>query len=288
MVWHKHEDNPVIRSDGPNVQAPRVLFDGSTWHMWYNTWDGSVAPVLYATSDCCAGVAGLTCSQFVPAAAFASGAAGSFYQTDLDLSNAASQPVQYQLMWLPRGETNHEPLTSETFTLDAGMSVRYANVLAEVFNLEPDALGALAILSSSPDLLAMGRIFNTPTGETAGTYGQAMTSLAPDSFVRGGETRRILFASENADMRTNIGCQNANYTNVVVELELYDMEGNLLDSRLDLVPAWGNIQLNQIFDEFRPITGYVDVSSRMPNGVIYCYGSVLDNVTSDPTTILPQ
>jgi hypothetical protein len=256
--------------------------------MRYNTWDGSVAPVQYATSDCCAGVAGLTTSQFMPAAALASGAAGSFYQTDLDLSNAASQPIQYQLMWLPRGETNHEPLTSETFSLGAGMSVRYSNVLNEVFNLEPDALGALAILSSSSDLLAMGRIYNTPTGESAGTYGQAMSSIAPGSFIRGGETMRILFASENADMRTNIGCQNANYTNVVVELELHDMGGNLLDTTLELVPAWGNIQLNQVFDEFRPVTGYVEVSSRMPTGVVYCYGSVLDNITSDPTTILPQ
>ncbi len=110
--------------------------------------------ISYATSDCCAGVAGLCHSLFIPAAAVASGAEGAFYQTDLDLNNAGSQPVEYQLMWLPRGENNSEPMTSETFSLGAGMSVRYANVLSEVFGLQPDSVGALALLSSSPDLLS--------------------------------------------------------------------------------------------------------------------------------------
>ena len=146
--------------------------------------------------------------QFIPAAAVASGAEGAFYQTDVDLNNAGSEPVEYQLMWLPRGEDNSEPMTSETFSLGAGMSVRYANVLAEVFDLQPDSLGALALVSSSPDLLAMSRTYNTPSGEPGGTFGQAIPAVAPGDFIERGERRRILFASEHADLRTNVGCQN--------------------------------------------------------------------------------
>jgi hypothetical protein len=36
------------------------------------------------------------------------------------------------------------------------------------------------------------------------------------------------------------------------------------------------------------VTGYVDYWSAMPGGNVHCYGSVLDNVTSDPTTISPK
>ena len=288
LEWTKHSGNPVVQSSDLSLQGPRVVFDGSTWHMWYNSWDGSVALVYYATSDCCAGVAGLTHSRFIPAAALASGAQGSYYQTDVDLSNAGGQPVQYQLMWLPRGETNFEPLTSETFSLGAGMSVRYANVLSEVFDLEPDSLGALALLSTSPDLLAMSRTYNMPSGEPAGTYGQAMPTILPGEFIRHGERRRILFGTENAEMRTNIGCQNASFGTMPVDLELFDMEGNSLGTKRMVLHPYSNDQINRIFEDFRPVSGYVEVWTPVSMGLFYCYGSVLDNVTSDPTTILPQ
>ena len=181
-TWTKHRDNPVIRTADNWAFRSSVVFDGSTWHMWYsheNEADRSIQLISYATSTRGAGVAALDHSRFIPAAAVASGAEGAFFQTDVDLSNRGSQQVQYQLMWLPRGQDNSEPMTSEIFSLGAGMSVRYANVLSEVFDLEPDSLGALALLSSSPDLLSMSRIYNTPSGEPVGTYGQAMPAIGP-------------------------------------------------------------------------------------------------------------
>jgi hypothetical protein len=51
---------------------------------------------------------------------------------------------------------------------------------------------------------------------------------------------------------------------------------------------WGNDQLNRIFGPYQPVTGYIDFWSDLPTGSVFCYGSVLDNVTSDPTTIPPQ
>ena len=291
ITWTKHRDNPVIQTADNWAFRTTVVFDGSTWHMWYShedESDRSIQLISYATSDWGPGVAGLSHSQFVPAAAVASGAEGAFYQTDVDLNNAGSQPVEYQLMWLPRGEDNSEPMTSETFSLGAGMSVRYTNALSEVFDLEPDSLGALALVSSSPDLLAMSRTYNTPSGDQAGTYGQAMPAVAPDDFIRYGERRRILFASENADLRTNVGCQNGGSDNVVVRLELFDADGTSLETANMVLDAWSNDQRNRIFDAYRPVDGYVDVWTPVPNGSFYCYGSVLDNVTSDPTTILPQ
>jgi len=291
--WTKHRDNPVLSVDEEDVYCLPVVFDGSTWHGWYSPWHGetgsSGAGIYYATSDCCPGVAGLTHSQFIPAAAVASGAEGAFFTTDVDLSNAGSQPVEYQLMWLPRGQDNSEPMTSEIFSLGAGMSVRYANVLSEVFDLEPDSLGALALLSSSPDLLSMSRIYNTPTGEPAGTYGQAMPAVAPSQFIGPNERRRILFASENNDLRFNVGCQSGSGDGtMVVNLELFDHEGSSLGTEMMILRAWGNDQLNRIFQDYMPVNGYVDVWTTVANRSFYCYGSVLDNVTSDPTTIPPQ
>jgi hypothetical protein len=50
----------------------------------------------------------------------------------------------------------------------------------------------------------------------------------------------------------------------------------------------GTFKINGIFDDCAPVNGYVDARTWTPDAFIYCYGSVLDNVTSDPTTVLPQ
>ena len=78
------------------------------------------------------------------------------------------------------GEDNTERTESETFTLDAGMSARYSNLLSEVFGLEPDSLGALLITSSSPDLLVMSRTYTRNGDGSGGTYGQAMPAVSLD------------------------------------------------------------------------------------------------------------
>jgi predicted GH43/DUF377 family glycosyl hydrolase len=288
IVWVKHLGNPVLGfSDGVDAH-PVVLEDAGDggFEMWFTSFDsGSEGEFGFATSQCCTSLAYLS---VVPAAGYAAGAEGSFYRTDLDLSNRSDSAVEYELWWLPRGEDNAEHVVSERFTLAVGRSVRYANVLAEVFGLEPDALGAVAIGADSPELLAMARIYTQPEAESAGTYGQAMPAIGPDGMIHSGERRRILFGTEHADMRTNIGCQNWGGASTPVQYELFDSEGTSLDSSFMVLEPWSNQQLNRIFDGFQPVLGYVEVWTPAPNHLFYCYGSVLDNETNDPTTIPPQ
>ena len=49
-----------------------------------------------------------------------------------------------------------------------------------------------------------------------------------------------------------------------------------------------SVQLNRVFTHVAPIEGgYVDVWTTTPGAMWTCYGSVLDNQTSDPTTVTP-
>jgi len=249
--------------------------------MWFGDFRDS--GIGRATSSCCSTIF----PSFIPAAAYAAGAEGSFYETDVDLSNAGSTGTEYRFAWLPRGGSNGDPVQSELFTLGAGKSVRYSNVLAEVFDLEPDAFGALTIESSSQDLLAVARIANTPQEKRAGSFGQFMPAIAIGDFIPRGERRRLLFATENADMRFNVGCISASETATRVNFELFSADGTLLGTESVILMPWSNDQLNRIFDEYRPITGCVDFWTDVAGTQIYCYGSVLDNVTSDPMTVPP-
>jgi hypothetical protein len=226
---------------------------------------------------------------FIPAAALAAGLEGSFFRTDLDLNNVGSTDLTYQLLWLPRRDDNSEAVHSDLFSLAPGAGVRYGNVLDEVFGLEPDQVGALAVAASGIDLLAMSRTYNLPSATLAGTFGQELPGIPADRMIPGGVKKRIIFMNENDDVRSNVGCQNGSWGTVRVFLELFNSEGESLEVKtMDLLP-WSNNQINRVFRDYAPIAaGYVDVWTDTPGATIYCYGSVLDNVTSDPTTIPPM
>ena len=93
---------------------------------------------------------------------------------------------------------------------------------------------------------------------------------------------------ENDEFRANLGCVNDDCAEVIVTIDLFDADGDPLATKHMVLPPFSNKQLNRIFQDYAPVRGYVDVWTYTPNASVYCYGSILDNVTSDPTTILPQ
>ena len=74
----------------------------------------------------------------------------------------------------------------------------------------------------------------------------------------------------------------------VVYLDLFKADGTSLGRETLMLKKLGNDQINRIFDGHNPMNGYVDVTPAQADKPVYCYGSVLDNATSDPTTIPPQ
>ncbi len=96
--------------------------------------------------------------------------------------------MTYEFWWLPRGEDNSLPFVSDSFNLDAGMSVRYANILSEVFGLDSadSPFGAIAISASGSDALSMARIFNQAETEQGGTFGQALPGVGGGQPDHGG------------------------------------------------------------------------------------------------------
>ena len=70
--------------------------------------------------------------------------------------------------------------------------------------------------------------------------------------------------------------------------DLFDETGLLLGSwTMDLGP-WSNNQINKVYEDFSAAKGYADVHAVQDGASFYCYGSVLDNQTSDPITVPPQ
>ena len=69
---------------------------------------------------------------------------------------------------------------------------------------------------------------------------------------------------------------------------MFDSHGEHLARKVRVLAPYSNMQINKIFESYAPVQGYVDVWTDTADAYVYCYGSVLDNETSDPTTVLPQ
>ncbi len=248
--------------------------------------DGMVYTV-YATG-LLADVGALENFYFLPAAARAKGAAGSNWATDVDIQNAGSGMASFQYLWLPRDTDNSAPNASDTFMLGPGETIRHADVLAAAF-MVPDgvnALGALALISDSTDLKIFSRTFNTTED---GTYGQGMPGMAAGDLYPANTKKRILFFTENDAYRSNIGILNGTGASLTIMWERFTADGMMVDAASAELPPWGNVQLNQVFANEAPVEGaYIDVWTSTEDGAFAAYGSVLDSMTSDPTTVLPQ
>jgi hypothetical protein len=223
---------------------------------------------------------------FAAAAARAAGVGDSFFFTDATVSNAGAAEAGYYFLWLPRDEDNSNPISSETFALAPYASAIYTDVLGSVFDLGDGALGALLLVSDSNDLVFMTRTYNQAD---AGTYGQGMPAVTADELITAGERKRLVFFVENGAYRTNLGLLNATPASMTIRWEGFSSDGTSLGSGAVEMPPWGNTQINRVLSDEAPVLGAsVDVWTETPGAAFTAYGSLVDNGTSDPTTILPR
>lgn len=248
--------------------------------------DGGVATAV--ATGLAADIGMLENFYFIPAAARADGVGGSFFVTDVDVNNGGIATATYQVLWLPRDTDNSSPAASAMVNVASGRTERWEDVLGAVFSVKDGetALGALAFISDRRDLRFFSRTFNQ---SDAGTFGQAVPGIASADLIPAGEMKRILFFTENSDYRSNIGILNGTGSPMTIKWRRYTADGMMVDESMADLPAWGNVQLNRVFSAEAPVAGgYIDVWTETDGAAFAAYGSVLDNSTSDPTTVLPQ
>lgn len=222
---------------------------------------------------------------FIPSAAHVAGAGGSFFVTTVDVHNPGSSTAVLRFEWLPRNTDNSVPVQSADYELAAGETMRFPSFLEDVFGLT-NAVGAAAVLSDTQGLKVMSRTFN----QTAdGTFGQSLPGVSEHGLIPATTRALILFLTEDGEFRSNLGLVNGVGSPITIRWELFASDGSSLATGSTDLPPWGNKQLNRVLADFAPIAAaYAHVWTTTPGGAFTCYGSVLDELTSDPTTVPPQ
>ncbi len=227
---------------------------------------------LVASSD------GLAFEYWVPVVAHNSGSGGSEWRTDVALLNLCDAEATVELrLHAANGEFNSQ------FTL----SGKSQQVFPDVVQLltEADALGPLAISSDQP-LTITSRTYNLAA---QGSYGQGIDGISPEVGVGVGSTVFLQQLQQNPTFRTNIGVLNLGSQPATVTISLYSQDGSSIGNFVLSIPAQDLVQDSQPFAARfarQDVGGGIARIDIDQGSRVYVYGSVVDNRTGDPTTVL--
>jgi len=224
---------------------------------------------------------------YLPSSARAGGAGGAFYTTDVTVANVGTTTANYFLKFLGNNRDGSVG-PQRNFSLAAGRSASFSDVLKSVFNLDSD-YGAIQV-GGSEDLVVLGQ---TSTPGFGGTFGQSVPAMEGQDLISFGKPRSIVAVRDDASFRTNlILCGTTEFVSVDVDVSLISPDGATLGTRRYRLPPFGMIQVSRVARELGA-TGdlngaRLDLSTPTTGGSFAAYASVIDNVTNDPRTLLPQ
>lgn len=224
----------------------------------------------------------------LPSSARSPGAGGTFFTTELTLSNPGALAAEVEVRFASHdGDGTSGPARS--VVLAAGASRRWSDVLGTLFSIE-EGRGALHVTSGSGGIVACG--LTTTPAAGGGTYGQSVPALGPDEWIAYGVARSIPGIREDAAFRTNLVVANPGTSEVVVALELLAEDVTRLGTGTVTLPPLGMTQLSRVV---RVLGGAGDVAGARlvlapatARGSVAAYGVLIDAATGDPRTLLPR
>jgi len=218
-----------------------------------------------------------TLARIVPAAGATAGAGGSFFRTAIQLVNASLTPISGSLVYHPQGASATPGDPSLPFTLAAGQTVSYPDVISA---MGQSGLGSLDIVTTSgaPPIVT-ARVFND--AGSAGTSGFTEDALAPDDVLASHEIGVLLMPSDITNFRMNIGLRTLN-AGATVDVAWFDTSGRLIAGRTQTFPP--NYFIQQSVAAF---TGASNLQAdwlvlvQVNAGSAIVYGTITDNRTND-------
>jgi hypothetical protein len=219
-------------------------------------------------------------SYWVATAANLTGENDSQWRTSLSLYNRTQAPATIELLYRRSG--------GQTDTRSLSLAAGHQRVIADVVSfLGASRSGSLEVVSDQP-LVVGSRTYNL---SDSGTFGQYLDGVRAADGVAAGESVILTMLEQSPDFRCNIGFTNTEGEEARVSVVLLDNEGVEVTNYSLTIDPGVNRQDNQPYlerggrNDIRGGTAIVTVESG--SGVLV-YGSVIDELTGDATTIPPK
>ena len=229
-------------------------------------WDGAAAQTTYST--------------LIPAVAHAPGAEGSSWRSDLTAVNLGTEAADLSMSYDDGGSI---PIVRTT-ALQPGETWTSIDTVENLFGSQ--GAGVITVEASNPVAIT-ARTYNLMAG--GGTFGQFLPGLVENDVIPEGMTGCVMGLRENTDCRSNLGLVNLGKQPATVRIRLYDPTGTQIGQTLQrTIPARGWKQIDKVLlvaGAGEQDLAYAIVEPVTTGAAIWAYGSVVDNLSGDPTTI---
>ena len=223
-------------------------------------------------------------SWLLPSSVHSSGINGAFYTTNLAVANVGATPASFTMKFLGHDQDGSDG-PEQTFTLEAGKSVVYFDVLGQVFGQTSD-FGAIRITS---DTHSFDIVSVTSTPGFGGTLSQTIPAVASTDLIPAGSQRSILHIREGDGFRSNLVLASDADVSTAVDVALVSPEGATLAAKSYSVPPNGMTQISRVVRDMgvsNAINGArLVVSSSTPGAAFAALATVIDETTNDSTAV---
>ena len=209
------------------------------------------------------------------------GTGGTFWKTEGWVVNTGDEPVPLIFEYTPLGST--EIFTAGPFDLEPDNGLYWDNIVEDLFGAKGN--GALWLDAPKP-VHFLTRSYNESSG---GNFGQAVSGLRGRLSIGKGDGEVYLVGlRHDQSFRSNLFFQEIDGFWVTLEIEVYNEDGERLRrSTLD-VEGHSNVlkNLGNLGGSGQD-SAYVTVRVLDGDGRLNVVGSVVDQITGDPTTVDP-
>jgi len=201
---------------------------------------------------------------------------------------------------------NTPPVTFGPFSIEPGGVRAFDDAVATVFNRTNDG-GSIVLTTDAPtSMVATGRTYTIDASQNNGTYGQFIPGVMPSQGIGAGDRPlQVLQLEQSTNFRSNLGlaelsgnpATSIQCSGLVSATACVHVTAYLPDSKIAAstdVPLAPNqfIQLNQVLASIYPgqdvYNARISVEVTSGTGRVSAYGSVIDNLSRDPTFVPPQ
>ncbi len=214
---------------------------------------------------------------FVPMVAQKQGQDGSWWNTEIWVTNTTVTSGGYAVVFLPAGQANLEGLRADPALEDLapGVTVYRNDVVPQ------GGVGTLRIIKT-PGVLVFARVFNA-AGK--GSFGEGLPGLARSAAIRPGDIAFLMGLRRTPQFRTNVGLFNPSQEDGVVRIRIVSQKGDVEGEQPYRLPPGAFLQINDVLHAFgvtRAEHLHAEVTGTVP---FFALASVVDARSGAPTLI---
>ncbi|HET9795767.1 MAG TPA: S8 family serine peptidase [Thermoanaerobaculia bacterium] len=220
--------------------------------------------------------------EIVPGAGRIHGAGGTFFTSDLAVSNASTAPRTLTFTLVPGAGMAPLPAPPAPVAIGAGQTLLFPDVLRTLFGFAGEGVAAIRIHPDSPTRLTASVLTSTPNASGGGSFGFFVNGTSAGAIGAGGRAVSI-HLEHDARFRTNFGFTEIGGAPVTVRATFFDENGIPLGTRTYSTGANTFVMTGaaELVGAAAVPNGYIEFTVVSGAGKVIAFGTVVDNITGD-------